>query len=79
MVNDFLLNTLITGFGCLENIVTDNAMCFRYYKYIKFCYKYGIRRSTSSPYHSQGNGQVESNNKSILKIIERILHENKKT
>ena len=53
-------------------------MCFRSEEFMKFCDKYGITRSTSSPYHPQGNGQVESKNKSLLKIIKRTLDDNKK-
>lgn len=56
VVNNFLLNNIITRFVCLEKIVTYNAMCFRSEEFIKFCDKYGITRSTSSPYHPQGNG-----------------------
>ena len=37
-----------------------------------------ITRYTSSPYHPQGNRQVESSNKILLKIIKRILNDNKK-
>ena len=53
-------------------------MWFRSEEYKDFCYKYGITEYTSSPYHPQGNGQEKSSNKSILKIIKRILGENKK-
>ena len=53
-------------------------MCFISKEYKEFCRKYGIIEYTSSPYHPQGNGQVESSNKSILKIIKRILGEKKK-
>ena len=53
-------------------------MCFRSEEYKEFCKEYGITEYTSSPYHPQGNGQVESSNKSLLKIIKRILGENKR-
>ena len=78
VVNNFLLNNIASRFGCPERIVTDNAMCFRSDEFIKFYEKYGITRSFSSPYHPQGNGQVESTNKSLLKIIKRTLNDNKK-
>ena len=78
VVINFILNNIITKFGYLQKIVTNNAMCFRLEEYKEFCKKYGITEYTSSPYHPQGNGQVESSNKSILKIIKRILGENKK-
>ena len=56
----------------------DNVMCFRSEEFIQFCEKYGITRSTSSPYHPQGNGQAESISKSLLKFIKRTLDDNKK-
>ena len=79
VVINFILNNIIIRFECPQKIVTDNAMCFRSEEYKDFCKKYGITEYTSSPYHPQGNGQVESSNKSILKIIKRILGENKKS
>ena len=50
-VNNFLLNNIISRFGCPQKLVIDNAMCFRSEDFIKFCDKYSIIRSTSSPYH----------------------------
>ena len=78
VVNNFLLNNIISRFGCLEKIVIDNAMCFRSEDFIKFCDKYSIIRSASSPYHPQGNGQAKSINKSLLKVIKRNLEDNKR-
>jgi transposase InsO family protein len=78
VVNNFLLNNIISRFGCPQKIVTENSMCFRSNEFIKFCDKYGITRSSSSPYHPQGNGKVESTNKSLLKVIKRTLDDNKK-
>lgn len=53
-------------------------MCFRSDEYKEFYRNYDIIEYKSSPYHPQGNGQVESSNKSILKIIKIVLEENKK-
>lgn len=78
VVNNFLLNNITSRFGYPQKIVTDNAMCFRYEEFIKFCDKNGITRSSSTPYHPQGNGQVESINKSLLKVIKRNLDDNKR-
>lgn len=73
-----LVNNIISRFGCPYKIVTDNAMCFRSDEFIKICEKFRITRSSSSPYHPQGNGQAESMNKSLLKVIKRTLDDNKK-
>ena len=51
VVINFILNNIITQFGCPQKIVTDNAMCFRSEEYREFCRKYGITKYTSSPYH----------------------------
>jgi transposase InsO family protein len=77
-VIDFLMNNVVTRFVCPERIVFDNAMCFWSEEYTKFCKKHGIKISYSSPYHPQRNRQAESSNKSLLKIIKRILGQNKK-
>ena len=45
---------------------------------MKFYEKYGITRSTYSPYHPQENRQVESTNKILLKVIKRTLDDNNK-
>ncbi|KAH9303485.1 hypothetical protein KI387_043847, partial [Taxus chinensis] len=41
--------------------------------------KNGIYLSTSSNYYPQGNGQAESMNKNLLRIIRRTLDENQRT
>lgn len=56
VVTDFLLNNIVTRFGCPERIVSENAMCFRSAEYKEFCNGLGIQMSYSSPYHPQGNG-----------------------
>ena len=78
VVIDFILNNNITRFGCPKKIVKDNSLCFRSNEFYQFCDKYAITRSTSSPYHPQGNGKAKSSNKSLLKIIKRILNDKKK-
>lgn len=78
VVNNFLLNNIISRFGFPQKIVIDNAMCFKYDEFIKFCDKFRITRSSSLPYHPQGNGQAESTNKSLLKVIKRTLDDNNK-
>lgn len=41
------------------------------------CCKYGIVLAHSSNYYSQGNGQAESSNKNLIKIIKRLVGQNK--
>ena len=46
---------------------------------VEFCHKYHIILGHSSTYHLQGNGLVESSNKSLVNIIKKLLEINKKS
>lgn len=78
VVIKFLMKNIIVKFGVPTRIITDNCMCFISEEFNTFCGEYGIKISHSYPYHPQGIGQVDSSNKNILKIIKRILGQNKK-
>ena len=45
---------------------------------IQFCEKYNIILNHSTTYYPQGNGLAESSNKSLVRIIKKLLEENKK-
>ena len=65
-------------FGCPNRIVTYNVVAFKAEPLIKFCEQFGITLIHSTPYYPQGNGPTESSNKSLIKIIKRLLEDNKK-
>ena len=46
---------------------------------VDFCHKYHISLGYSIVYYPQGNGLVESSNKSLVNIIKKILEGNKKS
>jgi transposase InsO family protein len=72
------LENLITRFGCPSKIVTDNVASFRAEPLAKFCEQFRIKLIHSTPYYPQGNGLAESSNKSLIRIIKRLLEDNKK-
>jgi transposase InsO family protein len=72
------LEDIIARFGCPKRIITDNAASFKAEPLIKFCEQFGISLIHSTPYYPQGNGLAESSNKSLIKIIKRLLEDNKK-
>jgi ribonuclease HI len=72
------LEDIIARFGCPSRIVTDNAASFRSEPLIKFCEQFQISLVHSTPYYPQGNGLAESSNKSLIRIIKRILEDNKR-
>jgi hypothetical protein len=45
---------------------------------INFCQKYNIILGHSTAYFPQGNGLAKSFKKSLMRIIEKVLTENKK-
>ncbi|XP_059076609.1 uncharacterized protein LOC131875907 [Cryptomeria japonica] len=78
VVIKFILENIITRFGVPARIIFDNGMAFRSKEFNTFYEEYGIKISHSSPYHPQRNGQAESSNKNIIKIIKRVLGQNKR-
>ena len=59
-------------------MVTDNAQSFKSEKLVNFCQNHNITLSHPTPYYPQGNGLAESSNKSLVRIIKKLLSQNKK-
>jgi transposase InsO family protein len=72
------LEDIMSIFGCLRKIVIDNDASFKAEPLVKFCEKYGIQLFHSTHYYPQGNGLAEYSNKSLVKIIKKLLEDNKK-
>jgi transposase InsO family protein len=72
------LEDIFAWFGCPSRIVNDNAASFRSKPLVRFCEQYGISLIHSTPYYPQGNGLVESFNKSLIKLIKKLLEANKR-
>jgi transposase InsO family protein len=69
---------MIARFDCPSRIIIDNAASFKSEPLIKFCEKFWISLIHSTPYYPQGNGLTKSSNKSLIKLIKRLLEDNKK-
>lgn len=78
VVMDFLEDKIITRFKVPTKIVTDNAKAFDSMALTSLFNKYGITLSYSSNYYPQGNGQAESSNKSLIRIIKRTIGDHKR-
>jgi transposase InsO family protein len=78
VVINFLEENILSRFGCPRKIVTDNAQAFKSMAMVSFCQKYNIVLGHSTTYYPQGNGLVESSNKSLITIIKKVLTKNKK-
>ena len=75
---EFLEENIITRFGFLSKITTENAKKFSSSEITSFYFKYGFILSHSSNYYPHGNCLVESSNKKLMTILKRIIGSNKK-
>eukprot|EP00253_Pinus_taeda_P028790 PITA_28790 len=78
VIIQFLESNILSHFGCPHKIITDNATTFKSKKMVEFCNKYNMKLGHSVSYSLQGNGLVESSNKSLVNIIKKILEAKKK-
>jgi transposase InsO family protein len=73
VVKRFIERDLICRYGLPERIVTDNAKNFNGKMIVELCTKWKIKHSNSSPYRPKMNGAVESANKNIKKIVQKMV------
>eukprot|EP00253_Pinus_taeda_P009295 PITA_09295 len=78
VVMKFLIENIFTRFGCPHKLITDNATTFREKELVDMCNSMGIKLVHSTSYYPQGNGLAESSNKSLIRIIKKLLDDNKK-
>jgi hypothetical protein len=78
VIIQFMETNILSKFGCHVNIITDNATVFKSKKIEKFYQDYNITLGHSTSYYPQGNGFAECSNKSLTRIIKRLVQENKR-
>lgn len=60
-------------------MVTDNATAFNEKALVKLCEDMGISLVHSTSHYPQGNGLAKSSNKSMVRIIKKLLEENQRS
>ena len=78
VVMKFLIENIFARFGCPHKLVADNAVAFRAKELVDMCDSMGIKLVHSTSYYPQGNGLEESSNKSLIRIIKKLLEDNKR-
>jgi transposase InsO family protein len=78
VVIKFLEENILDRFGCPRKIITDNAQSFKSLAITDFCQKYNITLGNSIAYYPQGNGLAESSNKSLMRVIKKVLIDDKR-
>ena len=74
-VANFIKENIIVRFGVPHKIISDNGTAFVNSEVRKMLEFYQVKHHRSSPYYSQGNGQAEVTNKTLIKIINKISQE----
>jgi hypothetical protein len=74
----FLYENILIRFGCPKRIVKYNVVSFKVDALVDMCKSMGIQLAHSTSYYPQGNGLSESSNKSLVRIIRKLLEENQK-
>ena len=75
---NFIKEYIICRFGIPQRLIMDNETNFTGKDVIEFCKKMKIDQRFSSIYYPQGNGQAEATNKTIKKILVKIIQQNER-
>jgi hypothetical protein len=77
-VIEFITGHIIHRFGIPQSLTTDQGTSFISKEVREFVNSYGIKLLNSSPYYAQTNGQAESRNKTLVKLIKKKIEDNPK-
>ena len=75
-VIEFITEHIIHRFGVPQTFTTDQGSSFISKEVRDFAESYKIKILNSSPYYAQANGQAESSNKILIKLIKKKIEEN---
>ena len=74
----FLYENIFIRFGCPVRLLNDNAPAFKAGALVNMCDSMGIQLLHSTSYYPQGNCLDELSNKSLVRIIRKLLENNQK-
>jgi transposase InsO family protein len=74
----FITEHITHRFGIPQTLTMDQGTSFVAKEVRDFVNFYGIRLLNSSPYYDQDNGQAETSNKTLVKLIKKKIEDNPK-
>ncbi|KAI5324079.1 hypothetical protein L3X38_033152 [Prunus dulcis] len=74
-IANFIREYSVCRFGIPYKIVTDNGTPFVNKQVSSTLSGYGVKHRRSTPYYPQGNGQAEATNKTLLRILSKMVYE----
>ena len=72
-IKKFVWKNIVTRFGVLESLVSDNGLQFDSKTFREFCSSLGIENRYSTSAYLQSNGQAEAINKAIVNGLKKRL------
>ena len=75
-VIEFIAEHIIHRFSIPQTLTTNQSSSFISKEVRDFAESYKIKILNSSPYYAQANGQAESSNKILIKLIKKKIEEN---
>jgi transposase InsO family protein len=75
-VIEFITEHIIHRFGIPQTLMIDQGTSFVSGQVREFIESYKIKLLNSSPYYAQVNGQAESSNKTLIKLIKKKIEDN---
>ena len=73
-----LWNGFFSIFGAPARLISDQGRGFESQLIAELCKVLGVEKVRTSPYHPQGNGQVERANQTLLKMLTKLTEDEKK-
>jgi hypothetical protein len=73
----FILGHIIHRFGIPQTLTRDQGSSFMSLQVHEFAESLKIKLLSSSPYYAKDNGQAESSNKTLIKLIKKIEENSK--
>jgi hypothetical protein len=74
----FILEHIVHRFTIPQTLTTDQGSSFMSHQVHEFDESLKIKLLSSSPYYTQANGQTESSNKTLIKLLKKKIEENPK-
>jgi hypothetical protein len=74
----FVLEHIVYRFGIPQTLTTDQGAAFMSHQFKDFAKSLRIKLLNSSPYYAQANGQAESSNKVLIRLIKKKIAEQPK-
>ena len=75
---NFMKENIICRFGIPRRILLDNGTFFIKTSVRESLALYDVDHVKSTPYYPKGNGQAKATNKTLLKVLSKMVHEDTK-